>query len=382
MSLGVGLLGLAALALGAGAYLVSAAAYLGRRRSGRGEPIAGFAPPVSVVKPLAGLDEGLEDNLESLYRLDYPRKLFEVVFSFAAADDPAARVARRVADRHPAIRSTFVFDPREPGGNAKVNRLAAALRFARHRLVLFQDGNVRVRPDFLSRGVSWFADPRVGLVSHLFRASGASSLGSRLEALYLNGCLLPGTALVATVLGRPCVVGKSILVSRRALDSIGGIGALRDYLAEDYVLGREVRRAGHRVVLSTDVLETTEVAKSIRAVWARHRRWSMMRRRLATRLYLGEALASPLPWLTLALAAPSTRIRAAALALLALRWGMELAVARWSGCRMGWREVVLLPVRDLGVAAVFWAGVVGRSVAWRGRPLVIGRDTQILRRAA
>ncbi len=382
VSLAIGLAGLGALMLCAGAYAVSAAAYLRLRRRGRGEPLEGFVPPVSIVKPLAGLDEALEENLESLYRIDYSAQRFEVVFSFAAADDPAGRIARSVADRHPEIRSIFVFDPREPGGNAKVNRLSAALRFARHRLVLFQDGNVRVRPDFLKRAVSWFADPRVGLVSHLFRASGAASFGSRIESLYLNGCLLPGTALIAAVLGRPCVVGKSILVSRRALDSIEGIGALRDYLAEDFVLGREVQRAGYRVVLSTDVLETTEVRKSVRAVWARHRRWSMMRRRLATRLYAGEVLASPLPWFALALVAPSTPVRLAALGLLALRWGVEMAVWRWSGGAMAWRDAALLPLRDLGAAAVFWAGVFGRSVAWRGRPLVIGRDTRILRRAA
>jgi ceramide glucosyltransferase len=256
------------------------------------------------------------------------------------------------------------------------------MRYAKHRYVLFSDGNVRVQPGFLRRAVSWFQDPRVGLVSNLFRASGAASLGSRIEALYLNGCLMPGTAFIADVLGQPCVVGKSILVSRRALESIGGIGSLRDYLAEDFVLGREIRRAGYRVVLSSDVLDTVEVRKSLRTVWERHRRWSIMRRRLGGQLYAGEALVSALPWLVLAMSTRSAPIRITAAALLGARWGAEVAVIHEWGQKIDWRDVVLLPARDLFAAGVFWAGLLGRTLAWRGRPLVVGPDTRILRESA
>jgi ceramide glucosyltransferase len=382
VNLVLGLFGLSGLAFGAGAYVVSAATLVRLQRRQRGTKENRVPPPVSILKPLRGLDEGLEENLESFFRLDYPAEALEIVFSFASASDPAYTPARRVADRHPQITSTFVFDEREPGGNAKVNRLAAAMRYAKHRFVLFSDGNVRVRPGFLKRAVSWFHDPRVGLVSNLFRASGAASLGSRVEALYLNGCLMPGTALIADVLGRPCVVGKSILVSRRALDSIGGIASLRDYLAEDFVLGREVRRAGYRVILSADVLDTMEIGKPLRVVWSRHRRWSMMRRRLAGRLYLGESLVGGLPWLLLGLAAPGWPLKAAAGALLAVRWGAELAVIRAWGEKIDWRDVVLLPVRDMFAAGVFVAGLLGRTLAWRGRPMVLGPDTRILKETA
>jgi ceramide glucosyltransferase len=275
-----------------------------------------------------------------------------------------------------------VCDAREPGGNAKVNRLAAGLRHARHRLILFSDGNVSVRPDFLRRAVSWFSDPRVGLVSHLFRACGAVSLASRLESLYLNGCLQGGTALVAEWLKRPCVVGKSILISRQALDAMGGIGALREYLAEDYLLGRQVRRAGYRVALSADLVDTTEVRKSALAVWARHRRWAMMRRRLGGPLYAGELLVSPLPWCLAAIAASSPRAGTTAAALLAIRYLVEIALAAETGKPLTLADVALLPVRDLAAAGIFWAGLIGKRVAWRGRAMRIGQETRILREAA
>src|SRR5215472_6412372 len=269
--------GLAGLAVSTAVYAVAAAEVRWLRRTARGHRVPGFTPPVSILKPLAGLDEGLEDNLASFYRLAYPR--YEMVFSFASASDPAYPVARRVADRCPSVPTRFVFDPRDSGGNAKVDRLAAAAERARHRLLMFSDGNVRVHPDFLARAVSHFADSRVGLVSHLFRAAGAVSVASRVETLYLNGCLLPGTAAISGILRMPCVVGKSILVSRTALEVAGGFPALQHYLAEDYLIGREVRRAGYRVVLSADVIDTMELHKTARAVWNRHRRWAMMRHR-------------------------------------------------------------------------------------------------------
>jgi len=382
------LLTLAGLLLSLGAYAASAAALLRARRASRGEPVAGWEPGVSIIKPLCGVDEGLEQNLESFFRLDYPAGAVEVIFSFASEADPAYPIAQRIADRHPGVPSVFVFDGREPGGNAKVNRLMAALRHARHRLFLFSDGNVRVRPDFLRRAVSWFANPwpgrsaggsdSVGLVSHLFLARGAEGIASRIESLYLNGCLQGGTALLARVLRMPCVVGKSILVSRRALDAIEGIGALREHLAEDFLLGRQIQRAGFRVALSADFLDTMEVRKSPRAVWGRHRRWAMMRRRLGGPLYGGELLTVTLPWFLAAVLASHGAVAGAAAGLLAARYVAEIAVGAAVGRRLGMRDVVLLPVRDLAVCAVFWAGLTGRRVAWRGRAMRIGRETLIL----
>jgi ceramide glucosyltransferase len=369
--------GLAGLAVSTAVYAVAAAEVRWLRRTARGYRVPDFTPPVSVLKPLSGLDEGLEDNLTSFYRLAYRR--FEIVFSFANASDPAYPVARRVADRHPNVPTTFVFDPRDSGGNAKVDRLAAATERARHRLILFSDGNVRVHPDFLARAVSHFADPRVGLVSHLFRAVGAVSVASRIESLYLNGCLLPGTAAISEILRMPCVVGKSILVSRTALEVAGGFPALQHYLAEDYLIGREVRRAGYRVILSADVIDTMEVHKTARAVWNRHRRWAMMRRRLGGALYFAEAFAGALPW---ALAAWSAGAGLPAALLLAARYAFEGRVARALGSPLSVLDTLLLPVRDLGAAVVFFAGLAGRSVRWRGRALAIGRHTRIVRPAA
>lgn len=375
-------LGLCGLFLSVASFWLAARALRRHRRDagGCGSPRADFTPPVSIVKPLCGLDDELTRNLESYYRLDYPE--YEIVFSFADESDPAFAVARRVSDAHPDIRTVFVVDGREPGANAKVNRLAAAVRFARHAHLLFSDGNVRVRQDFLRRAVSFFADPRVGLVSSLFTARGAVSLGSRIETLHLNGFLQAGTAFVVRDVGRPCVVGKSILMSREALDAIGGFSPLRDHLAEDFLLGERTQHAGYEVRLSGDEIETSEVCKSLAAVWARHRRWAILRARLGGPAYASELLASPSLWLAAAaagsvLTAHPGAVLGAALCLAAARIAIEARLAADAGRPLEVRDYPLIPARDLAVSALFWAGLFGRHTHWRGRKLRVGRRTRL-----
>ena len=365
------------LALSVAVYAAGAVS-LARSRRRRGARVPGFFPPVSIVKPLSGLDDNLEENLESFFALDYPG--YEVVFSFARRSDPAFAVARRVADHHPGVPSVFVVDAREPGGNSKVNRLSAALKYVRCRYILMADGNVRVHPEFLGRAVSFFFDRRVGLVSHLFRASGARTLGSRIESLHLNGALRAGTAALAGLFGVPCVVGKSILVSREALNAIGGIEALRDHLAEDFLLGKLVSEAGFRVVLSGDEIETAEVSRSLSAAWSRQRRWAILRKRLGRVSYAAELLASPLPFFVAALAASGGTAAAIADAcsLYLFRIGLEAALAERSGSFRP-SDLLLAPVRDLAVAALFWAGLFGQRTSWRGRSLLVGPETRIVR---
>lgn len=363
---------LALLFVGTAVYITAVSVLAWCRRADCALPPRGFTPPVSIVKPLSGGDDGLEENLESFFALDYPA--YEIVFSFARREDPAFAIALAVADRHPNVRSVFVVDPAEPLPNSKVNRLAAGVRRARSHYLLFSDGNVRVRPDFLRRAITPFRDPSVGLLSNLFRGSWPKTVASRLECLYLNGALLPATAFLARLLRQPCVVGKSILMSRSALETIGGLEAVGNYLAEDYLLGVTVRKAGYRVVLSADTLDTAEMAKSPRAAWSRHRRWCLMRSRLAGPAYGAELLANPLPWFAGALASSADRpdVVVAAAVLLALRYVAEALSERDGGHAIGAMDLLLLPLRDLLLVGLFWAGLSGRRTSWRGRSIVVG----------
>jgi ceramide glucosyltransferase len=332
-------------------------------------------PAVSILKPLKGHDPGLEENLRSFYEQRYPK--FEIVYSFASREDSAYPVARRVADAHPQIESTFVFEGRECGSNPKVSRLIPALARARHRHVLISDGDVRIGLDDLAKTAAEFSRPGVGLVSNLVCGNGAADLGARLETLHLNGFLMAGTALVAGLLRRPCVFGKSILVSREALDWAGGLDGLKDFLAEDFLLGEAVARAGFEVVLSARVVRAFSVRKSVRGFWNRQVRWARMRSRLAGAGYFCEALASPLPWALAALAAGSSRplVVVAAAALAVGKLFLDVLALRRLGCRPCVVDVACLPLKDLLAFGVFWAGLASRRTNWRGRPMTIGRRT-------
>lgn len=199
----------------------------------------------------------------------------------------------------------------------------------------------------------------------------------------MNAGLNAAVAAVAWVGARPCVVGKSILVRQEVLDEVGGFGVISEYFAEDYMLGRAVARSGARVLLCADVLDTTEVAKPRSAVWARHRRWAMMRRRLGGPAYALEALFSPALWLAglVASGGPPASWAAGAVLLLA-RYAVEAAVARRLGAPLSPLDWAMLPIRDIFAGAVFVAGLVGRRLRWRGREIEIGDGTRIVREAA
>jgi len=342
-----------------------------RRRPGGG---AGSTLPVSILKPLKGSDPGLEENLESFYRLDHPE--FEIIFSFASRDDEAFPVARRVADRHPGIPTAFVVDAREPGRNPKVSRLRAALSHARHPLLLVSDGDVRVSPEYLRRSTAEFEDPSVGLVSNPFRCEGRGSAGSTIEALHMNGFVLGGTAFVSCFLERPCVVGKSIFLRRSALEWIGGLEAVGDHLAEDFLLGDLMSAAGFRVVFSRCFVTIVSSGRTLRAFWDRQVRWARMRKRLAGPAYAAEAFASPLPWALPVALFGGWPGMAAALIAVAGKVASEIFLCRRGGFPEAGAGIARwIAAKDVLAFGVFWAGLVSDRTRWRGRRVRIGKRT-------
>jgi ceramide glucosyltransferase len=322
----------------------------------------------------------LRGNLQSFYNLEYPK--YEIIYSVADEYDPAFVVALAVAVKmstlHPDIVSKFVIGGLESGLNHKVNRLARGIESAKYEYLLFSDSNVRVNPYFLRRAISFFQTRRpVGIVSNLFISTGAKSLGSRLEALHLNGFIQAATVFLTTI-GWPCVVGKSILVSREALDAIGGISTLENYLAEDYQLGLRVKEAGYRVVLSSDAVETVEVNKPLSEVWVRHRRWAIIRKRSGGPAYLNEIFNTPIPWVFLVGYCLSGHLWI--MFMIGFLTGfihstVSMIMAKRYGQSWKLLDPFLLLFKDLGVAAIFWAGLFGRHTKWRGRKLTVGTKT-------
>jgi ceramide glucosyltransferase len=348
-----------------------------RRKTG------GPTPPITVLKPVKDAEEGLYENLASLARQDYPE--FEILVGAEDPLDPALEVAWQVKRDHPGARIAIRAGSRRLGLNPKVNLLAALADYARHEHLLISDSNVRAGAGYLRETAAELADPEVGLVTNVLVGEEAPGLGAALENLQLNSFVAAASSFARVAFGRACVIGKSMLFRRRDLDRLGGFWAVRNVLAEDYVIGRSFELAGWKVALSPCLVGAVNRGWTVRRFANRHLRWAQMRRRLAPGAYLGELLFNPVLWICLAVCAVAVARRGLPLPLLAAAVA-GVVVKCASDALLCWRlrgapprlyEVLLIPVKDVAVAGIWIVGAFRRTVSWRGNKLWIDRGSEL-----
>jgi ceramide glucosyltransferase len=338
------------------------------------------APPVTIFKPIKGLDEDIERNLRSFFELDYP--CYQLLFCVADHDDPAIGVIGKLMSEFPLQDSHLVIGCPPFGLNPKVESLAAMERHRKHDVILISDSNVLARPSYLRETACYLADPGVGLVSNIFAGAGEVHPGAVMENLQLNGFIAAGVA-AAAVFRATCVVGKSMLLRTDVLRAIGGFAAVRNVLAEDQVIAIRVRQAGYSIRLSHHVIENVNSHRGLTWFLNRHSRWYKMRRRLAFPAFIAEPIANlatvGLVW---AFSGNSGIAWGGLTVLFGLGIVRDAVQTRWlRGSYPKLKHLLYSPVKDILLFPVWLDAILNERVHWRGHRFSVGRMTR-LRRAS
>jgi ceramide glucosyltransferase len=326
-------------------------------------PAALKAPePISILKPLSGLDFDLESNLRTFFEQDYPA--FEILFAVIAPDDPAAEVVARLQRKYSHVASRLLITGEPPYPNAKVYSLDQMLSAAANDLVVMSDSDIRVTAAMLRTVAAEFQDAKLGVATCPYRAVPGTSFWSQLEAAGMNTDFW-GSALVARMLeGMRFAVGPTIAARRHVLQSIGGFDRVKDYLAEDFVIGKFAAEAGHGVTLSSYVVEHHIGSATWRQNVAHRLRWTRSTRRSRPAGYVGQLFTMPLPLALLVCSASPAWWPVLPITIGVRALAAYMVSARVLRARVNW---LLLPMEDL-IGFGFWiAGFFGNTIWWRGR---------------
>ncbi len=343
----------------------------------------GVAPPVSVLKPLKGIDPRMYAGLASHARQQYAGA-FELVFGVHDPNDPAAAEVLRLCEEFPEVAIKLVVCPESLGTSGKVSNLTQMLAEAQYEHVLINDSDIYVSQGYLSGVMRYFTDG-VGMVTapYLGRTAARTTIWGKLEALGISTDFMPGV-LTARKLegGIRFGLGSTLAMTRTALDAAGGMAALVEYLADDYEMGSRISKAGYRVELCGERVETTVPAYGFSGFWDHQMRWARSTRDSRKLGYVGLGVTYCVPWALLTVAASGGALWSFSLLTLAVLARVSVALVVGVGLLRDeavLRDLWLLPLRDV-FGLVFWAwSFAGDTVVWRGETFRLkdGRITRV-----
>ena len=335
------------------------------RRRNAPHPLPNPVPPVTLLRPVCGIERFVTETLGSSFALDYPR--YEIIFCVARAEDPVVPIVRRLIDGNPRVPARLLIGDESISANPKLNNLVKGWAAAQHQWIVTADSNVAMPPNSLQRLLArWRHD--TGLVCSMPVASRPENFWAELECAFLN-TLQARFEYVSEALGFGFAQGKTMLFRRDLVERAGGFRVLAAETAEDAAATKMVRTLGRHVHLVDNPFEQPLGRRSAAEVWSRQLRWARLRKMSFPLLFLPEIfLGSALPSLALALAAAhyGVSLPGSISALLVIWFGAEAALA-W---RAGWRLSPLLPaaflVRDMVLPFLWVAAWIGDNFVWRG----------------
>jgi len=340
----------------------------------RARPMAAFDPgefpPVTLLKPVCGMEPGLEEHLTSFFEQQYPS--YEIVFGARNDDDPALDIARRISARYPSVPVTIVTSGEPWRPNAKVCSLVKMYEQASHDYLIISDSDVKVGPNYIAEVVQPLLDPGNGMVTCLYRGLPSGGVWSKLEALGMSVEMTAGAIVADLLEGMKFALGPTMAIRRDALDAIGGFEPLADFCSDDYVLGHRVAKSGRQVVMSQHVIDHVVINRKFADSMQHQIRWMKSTRCSRRAGHAGTALTFAVPFGLLGLLGGAVLhhwVLGAGLFAAAYCNRMVLSLlAGWGvvrdrrALRLAW----LYPLRDL-MGFLFWCvSYTGRTIVWRG----------------
>jgi ceramide glucosyltransferase len=338
------------------------------RKQVRSVPDDAHLPPISVLKPVHGLEARLKENIESFFRQDYPD--YEILFAADEPDDAALDVVREVCARYPHIRSRVLVTG-TPWPNPVVYAFHCMSEASAHDILVTTDSDVEVDPRYLREIVPPLLDPQVGMVTCVYRGKNAAGFFSGLTAIGMSVEMTAGVLVANLLEGMKFGLGPTTVVRKDSLASIGGYTALRDYIAYDFAIGNLMAKNGYQVVLSGHVIDHVVNQPSFRRMWQNQLRWAQTTRYSRPKGHFGSGLIFAMPYGLLGFLAAGIlghwRVGALLLAVAVLNrlteaWLVGWMVVRDPQIRRGpW----LYPLRDLLGFLVWFASYLNLRYVWR-----------------
>ncbi len=340
------------------------------------EPLPDFRPPVSILKPVKGLDAGAYENFRSFCEQDYPD--FELLFGVADPKDPVVPVVRRLQRDFPKL-SIRLFVAAATGANRKASMLHLLTGKARYEVLAISDSDMRVTPDYLQRVVAPLGDEKIGMVTCCYHGQAPITFTAKLEALHMSATFLPSVMVGRRFLSMRFAMGATMVLRSGDLERIGGYAAVADHLLDDTEVALRLDRLGFRTYLSQYVTSSVLGATTFRDQWYRELRWSRTNRvsrpieypiyliTFTTPLAVALVLASGLDMFTWPVLGAS----------LALRWFVAWRCMGYVGDPENRRWLVWLPLRDMLSGLIWTLSLVGRRIVWRGEEYIILADGRL-----
>ena len=336
-----------------------------------------YFPPISILKPLKNLDQGIQECVEGFFHLEYPS--YELIFCVASQLDPSYLVVRDLIRKYPQVHAQLLVGEAKIGFNPKIDNLIKGYQKAKNDWILISDSNVSASPSYL-KDLARYISPKVGLITSSVAGLNHRGFGGRLESLILN-THLTRWALILNALGYAPVSGKVMLFQKSVANQFGGLASLAQYLAEDFMFGERVREMGLKVVLTSELVQQNVGKQLIGSYWDRHIRWGRIRKSISLFGFTLEILINSVVsgllggwafnhWFGI----PASMI-------------IFLHLSAWMVCDLlliqeieggfSWLDPAFWITREVSAIPLWLATGLGNTVNWRGQKLRIGAKTRL-----